>query len=1078
LKLIDFFQKNFIEAYGTAEDRKRIAKIVVVISYAILLGLIIVLSYRGRSGIRIQTVAIFAAGILIIIALASLRRGFVEWAAATLTWTLLGFIGLLIWTSEGLHDSAILALPGILVLASLMLNRRHFFVIVAVVLGFVMVFGYLETHGFIVNRYSSGTTGYDTLDLEVILAITAVTVRLLTDMYLKSFEAVRSSEAELRTFADRLKLSEDRHRTLFESANDAIMILAGERFIDCNFTTVAMFGCGNREEIIGRSPWDFSPPIQPDGEPSKLKATRIILSALNGEPQRFVWQHVRRDGTLFDVEISLNRLEAGNELLLQAIVRDVTERNQMEERIRKSEVYYRTLVETSPEAIIIIDTRGKVEYASNRAYDLFGVPLGAPLLKNSVFDWIVPEDRAMVFAKIGDAIAGKSRPHSSEYRLVKENGTIFWAEVAAAPFFDDNGEVTRLLLLCHDISERREALQALRESEERFSRLSEATFEGIVVSRDGKIIDSNIQFERMLGYEHTETVGTEISAFVAPESRTKVAEHIQSMSEVPYEHLALRKDGSAFPVEIRAKTIAANGHILRLTAVRDMTERKKMEEDLRIVWRAVDQSPASIVITDTTGTIQYVNPAFTEVSGYSLEDVVGKNPRILKSGLTSPEEYSRLWETIVYGGVWHGTFANRKKNGELYWESASISGVTNEHGVITHFVAVKMDTTDAKKMEDALRMSEQRYRNLMEHSPDGVYKTTHDGKFVELNQALVNMLGYNSKEELMAINIVTDLYFAPGDRERAVADEQGDQMSVFRLKKKDGTEVWVEDHGRYVAGENNSILYHEGILRDITQRLKGEEERKRLEHQLFQSQKFESIGTLASGIAHDFNNTLNIIRGNVDLLLESANKAGKNEQRLEKISKAADHGAQLVKQLLTFARKTEFVKRSVDVNDLIREIVDLLEETFPKNIALALDLTPEPIKAMADISQIHQVLVNLCVNARDAMPNGGSVTIATASALADSVRGKFPSAPDGRYVSISVKDTGVGMNEETRKKIFDPFFTTKTPDKGTGLGLSVVMGIISKHNGYVDVQSTEGSGSEFMIYLPEDHATGETPRPV
>ncbi|HTY10024.1 MAG TPA: PAS domain S-box protein [Bacteroidota bacterium] len=1068
MKIIDILKQNFSEAYDAAEDKRRISKIVVIISYAILLGLAVVLLYRVPSGVGRQTVAMVIAGVMVTASLVLLRRGLVELATVILTWTLLGFIEFMIWESDGLHDTGILALPGILVIASLTLNRRHFIAIVAIVLALVGLLGYFEIRGVIVNRFASGTDAYDVLDLTVILAITAVTVRLLTDMYTKSFEAVRKSETEIRTFADRLKLSEDRHRMLFESANDSILILAGERFIDCNFTSVTMFGCGSREDLVGRSPWDFSPRVQPDGENSRQKASKIMLSALNGESQRFVWQHVRRDGTLFDAEISLNRLEAGNELLLQAIVRDVTERNRMEERIRRSEVYYRTLVEASPEAIIIIDTHGRVEYASTRAYELFGAPKEMPLSKNSVFDWVVPDDRAMVFTKIGDAVAGKSRPHSQEYRLVRDDGTMFWAEVAAAPFFDDNGEVSRLLLLCHDISERREALQALRESEERFSRLSEATFEGIVVSKGGIIIDSNMQFERMLGYGQGDTIGKEVSAFVAPESRTQVAENIRSQSEVPYEHLALRKDGSVFPVEIRAKTVAANGHSLRLTAVRDMTERKKMEEDLRIVWRAAEQSPASIVITDTSGAIQYVNPAFTEVSGYSLDEVLGKNPRILKSGITSPEEYARLWETISYGGVWHGKFANKKKNGEIYWESASISGVTNEQGIITHYVAVKMDITDQKKMEDALRTSEQRYRNLMEHSPDGVYKTTHDGKFVELNQAMVNMLGYDSKEELMAVDIASDLYFNRGDREKAVANEQRGQMAIFRLKKKDGTEVWVEDHGRYVAGENNTIAYHEGILRDITQRLKGEEERKKLEHQLYQSQKFESIGTLASGIAHDFNNMLNIIRGNTDLLRQSAGMNDKNEHRLEKISKAADHGTQLVKQLLTFARKTEFVKRSVMINDLIREIAGLLEETFPKNISLILALTPQPVKTVADSGQIHQVLVNLCVNARDAMPDGGSITITTARVSSDTVRERFLSASDGRYVSISVKDTGMGMDEETRKKIFDPFFTTKTPEKGTGLGLSVVMRIVSKHNGFIDVHSAPGNGSEFMIYLPED----------
>ena len=346
---------------------------------------------------------------------------------------------------------------------------------------------------------------------------------------------------------------------------------------------------------------------------------------------------------------------------------------------------------------------------------------------------------------------------------------------------------------------------------------------------------------------------------------------------------------------------------------------------------------------------------------------------------------------------------------------------------------------------------------------------------MELNQAMVKMLGYESKEELMAIDIKSQLYFQPEDREKAVLKGKLDEMAVFRLRKKDGSEVWVEDHGRYVVDESAKIIYHEGILREITARLKAEEERKQLEDQLFQAQKFESVGTMAAGIAHDFNNTLNIIHGNVELLLTSHDSGEKFKHRLEKITKAANHGSHLVKQLLTFARKTDIVKRSIVVNDLIREVAELVEETFPKSIELSLELMAELFHVVTDSSQIHQVLLNLCVNARDAMPNGGTLIIGTAQVSGEVVRKKFSTAPAGEYVLIAVKDTGFGMDEETRKRIFDPFFTTKNPDKGTGLGLSVVMGIISKHNGFVDVKSVVGKGSEFFIYLPGDSSFKVTP---
>ena len=250
-----------------------------------------------------------------------------------------------------------------------------------------------------------------------------------------------------------------------------------------------------------------------------------------------------------------------------------------------------------------------------------------------------------------------------------------------------------------NVTERKEAEDALRESESRFRQLAEAAVEGIAITENGIFVDGNARLAAMFGCTLAEMIGKPVADFVAPESLAQVLKNINENLEGQYEHIVLRKDGSTFPAESHARSMTWKGKTMRVTALLDVSERKRAEEQLHKLSLAVDQSPASIVITDMKGNIEYVNPKFTQVTGYTLEEAIGKNPRMLKSGETSPEEYKKLWETISSGEAWHGEFHNKKKNGELFWELASISPVKNRDNAITNFVAVKENITERKLAE-------------------------------------------------------------------------------------------------------------------------------------------------------------------------------------------------------------------------------------------------------------------------------------------------------------------------------------------------------------------------------------------
>ncbi len=366
-----------------------------------------------------------------------------------------------------------------------------------------------------------------------------------------------------------------------------------------------------------------------------------------------------------------------------------------------------------------------------------------------------------------------------------------------------------------------------------------------------------------------------------------------------------------------------------------------------------------------------------------------------------------------------------------------------------------------KQAEKALIESKEKYQNLFESNLAATYVSTPEGNVLECNPAYVRLFGFSSVEEAKATNLNL-LYDDSQKRERMIdtirSQKQIEHLDIQMVtKKKTPLRVIANIVGKF--DEQNVLTQMNCYLLDDTKQ-------QLLEQQLIQAQKLESLGTLAGGIAHDFNNILGIIVGHATLIKRSGLDPEKQSQSIEAITTAAQRGAALVRQLLTFARKSDVIMHRIQLNDSIKEVASLLRETFPKIIDVSMKLQEKLPLILADSTQIHQVLLNLCVNARDAMPEGGKLAISTQTVEGTSIQSKFPKAKICNYVVVEVSDTGSGMDEETRLKIFEPFFTTKEPGKGTGLGLAVAFGIISLHYGFIDVASTPGRGTTFSLYFP------------
>ncbi len=494
----------------------------------------------------------------------------------------------------------------------------------------------------------------------------------------------------------------------------------------------------------------------------------------------------------------------------------------------------------------------------------------------------------------------------------------------------------------------RKSFEALKTSEERFRVLVEHAPEAILVFDVDRhrIIDANSNAQRLFGYglaELRDVSAWGLFSLEQPDGRPtaeSLPDHIsrtlEGTTEV-FERRMRTRQGQELCCEVRlVKLPSVDRRLIRASYI-DITERKRIEETIRTLSHAIEQSPAIVIITDTAWNIEYVNPKFTQVTGYSPDEVIGKKPEILKSGLTSEVEYQKLSLAIASGREWHGEFVNRKKNGDLFRERASISPIVDAAGVISHFVAVKEDITEYRSMEEKLR----------------------------------------------------------------------------------------------------------------------------------QTQKMDSIGRLAGGVAHDFNNILAVILGNLGLLKESMQTGAEMADTLHEIETAANRAAGLTRQLLLFSRKQVIDTRPVDLNEIVNNVTRMLRRLIGEDIDLVFQGEPTSLRINADAGMIEQVLMNLCVNARDAMPDGGQLIIATRRVeLADEPNLMNPEALAGSFILLSVTDTGCGMDADTQRHIFEPFFTTKEVGKGTGFGLANVYGIIRQHNGWIQVTSAPGEGATFQVYLP------------
>jgi two-component system, cell cycle sensor histidine kinase and response regulator CckA len=790
----------------------------------------------------------------------------------------------------------------------------------------------------------------------------------------------------------------------------------------------------------------------------------------------FLFENRYRHGDGSYHRISRNAFPVTKEERILAIASDIAEGRRAEEALRKAEERFRIAARCASDLIYEWDIiRNRLEWHGD-IYEYLGYPPDESPRTRQAWEKIIhQDDRDRVMASVERHLK-TCEPYCEEYRVYHKNGTVrYWTDRGAF-LPDDLGIPCECIGAIADITNGKGQEKSLNDSTQMLGSTLATCPVGISLTVHRRMIWVNEAWLKMFGFEDQNECLEQTARILYP-----TEEEFERVGKILYKELETgvttetaarfrRQDGSEFDGHIRLRAVDASdlgqGNISAITDLSELkNSQRAMQEGAHAYMSLAANIPGIVyrVYLDEPVRMEFFNNMLESITGFAADELkVGEISSIdcLMLADDRTEALNGVREALASDVPFELEYRIRHKSGEIR-HLQEYGRPIRRSGLPSFVDGVIFDITDRKRSLEDVRKSEEKYRRLFEDSPDGIFITAMDGILIDANRSFLDLFGY-TREEIIGASVLK-AYVKPEDRIRYVRNiEKAGSVRDYplQLRKKDGTEMDCLISGSVRRAEDGTILGYRGIIRDIT-------EHNSMQRQLEQAQKMEAIGNLSSGIAHDFKNVLQVVMGYSGLLMEHKQETDHEYADLQKIVHTCKMGADLVEGLLTFSRKTDLKLRVSNLNRIVKLVGKILSRTMPKMVDVQLALAAPLGSAYVDPSQIEQLIINLGVNARDAMPRGGRLTIGTEETILDEeyCRSHLGARP-GKYVLLTVSDTGTGMDEQTLARIFEPFFTTKQASTGTGLGLAVCLGIVQQHGGYITCESEPGRGSKFRVYLP------------
>ncbi len=874
--------------------------------------------------------------------------------------------------------------------------------------------------------------------------------------------------------------SEERYRLFFDASPLPMWVYDKKSlsFLEVNTAAVAKYGY-TREEYLSMSVTD----IRPHDE---LPALMAAMATPSGPDEDSIWQHRLKDGRLIRVRVKTHNLSFRGQPARLVQAEDVTDQLRVTEELQASEERFRQAFDYSGSGMALLAPDGQF-LRVNEALRAFLGYTEAELLATKCENLTHPDDREADKQCVAPLLDGRRSVFSLDKRYICNDGRTVWTHLTMSLVRDVAGQPAYFVAQFQDINARRAAAEELRVSE---SRLRLALKAGQMGTFDWDIVTDNIVWSathyEIFGYDGSDPFPVEFRHFsdrVHPDDlevmEAKLRATMASHTEYEIECRIVLPDGSVRWVYGHGRfECGPNGQAIRMLGIaQDITRRKATELAIQaseMQYRTLfEMCPDAIYLVDMDGHIRSANPAASTITGYTLAELLGMKIQDLDTpehAIMVPERLQRM----RVGEYLRFEIAHRRKGGTPIQLDVRAAAV--EIGGESLVLAFDRDITAERAAAAALATANDLYRLLADGMQDVI--TVHDispqARYLYVSPSGERVTGYRA-DELVGREYVPEVHpdDLPALAQANQANLRGQVTQLeWRSRHKDGRFIWLETVTTPVTDEAGAVTSLISTSRDIC-------ERKDMESRLRQAQKLEAIGQLAGGVAHDFNNLLTVVNGCSELLLADLQPGSDRRSLVEAILGAGERGAALTRQLLAFSRQQMLRVEVFDLNHVLTETAELLTRLLGENIALSLSLDPTIGAVKADMGQVDQVIINLAVNARDAMPNGGTLVIGTSTIeFTDSSPLPSPDARPGRFVRLSVTDTGSGITPDVCARLFEPFFTTKPAGKGTGLGLAMVYGIVRQSDGFLTVESEVGRGSTFAVYLPQHDVEIDSPKSI